>query len=165
MEFPYSIISTEPGNAAAPIISLPAALKRSARSEPRGLSPAAEGALAATVLSIIAMAIHGYHPYAEDGGLYFTAVLKALRPALYPSWSDFASVQRQYSLFAPMVAGFIRFSRLPTSVAIFLLDILSVWAIQRRQLRWLQIEAAWVRIVHAAQFPPHLHHHSAPQRN
>lgn len=87
-----------------------------------------EGLLASIILTIVALGIHGYHPYAEDGGLYFSAVLKALHPALFPSPSELVSVLAQDSLFPLLVSGLVRVSRLPLSTMNFLLYLLTTWS-------------------------------------
>ncbi len=98
------------------------------RTMPRRRSAVAEGALATAALAVMALLIHGYHPYAEDGGLYVSAILKALHPSLYPRWGEFVTVQMQYSLFPGLMAELIRASGLRVSVMVFLLHILSIWA-------------------------------------
>lgn len=98
-----------------------------------------EGALAALALTPVALAIHGYHPYAEDGGLYSTAVLKMLHPDLYRSAPLFASVLTRYSVFPSCVAALVNLSRLPAAVIVFMLYLASVWA---------TIFAAWLVVTH-----------------
>lgn len=87
-----------------------------------------EGVLASIILTIVVLGIHGYHPYAEDGGLYFSAVLKALHPALFPSPSEFVSVLAQNSLFPLLVSALVHVSRVRLSTMNFLLYLLSAWA-------------------------------------
>jgi hypothetical protein len=59
-------------------------------------------------LTAIALLVHGYHPYAEDGGVYLAGVKRVLDPALYPRWSEFVTAHLHFSLFAPMVAALAR---------------------------------------------------------
>jgi hypothetical protein len=84
--------------------------------------------LASIILTIFALGIHGYHPYAEDGGLYFSAVLKALHPALFPSPSEFVSVLARDSLFPLLLSSLVHVSRVRLSTMNFLLYLLSAWA-------------------------------------
>ena len=56
-------------------------------------------------LTLFALAVHGYHPYAEDGGLYLAGVKRLLDPALYPHQTAFVLEPTRFSLFAPAVAG------------------------------------------------------------
>lgn len=48
-------------------------------------------------LTCIAFLILGYHPYAEDGGIYLTALLQRLHPELYPHAHAFAAAHLHYS--------------------------------------------------------------------
>ncbi len=59
-------------------------------------------------LTVFAIAVHGYHPYAEDGGLYMAGVKRLLDPNLYPHETAFVVEHLRFSLFAPMVAGLAR---------------------------------------------------------
>jgi hypothetical protein len=57
-----------------------------------------------SVLTVMAIVVHGYHPYAEDGGLYVAGVKRLLEPALYPHQAEFVLAPMRHSLFAPLVA-------------------------------------------------------------
>jgi hypothetical protein len=51
-----------------------------------------------TVLTFFALLVHGYHPFAEDGGLYLPEVKRLLDPGLYPYDTGFVVGHLQYSL-------------------------------------------------------------------
>lgn len=87
-----------------------------------------------TFLTIIAVLVHGYHPYAEDAGVYLPGVLKLLHPDLYPSWTGFATAQSRFSLFAPAIAALVRVSGVSVAVCMFGIYVLSIW---------MTIYAAW----------------------
>ena len=55
-------------------------------------------------LTLFTLAVHGYHPYAEDGGLYLAGAKYVLNPTLYPNGTEFVTAHLSYSLFAPLVA-------------------------------------------------------------
>ena len=55
-------------------------------------------------LTVFAILIHGYHPYAEDGGIYLPGILKLVHPELYPTWTGFVTAQTRFSLFAPAIS-------------------------------------------------------------
>ncbi|MDP9038227.1 MAG: hypothetical protein M3O02_03000, partial [Acidobacteriota bacterium] len=55
-----------------------------------------------------AFALNGYHPYAEDGGLYVAGVKRLLDPALFPRGTEFVLEPGRYSAFAWVVAGLVR---------------------------------------------------------
>ncbi len=88
-----------------------------------------------TVLTALALCIHGYHPYAEDGGLYMAGVKRLLNPALYPYWSEFVTEHLRFSIFAPLVAGLVRAVRLP---------LVTVWLVLYIATFWLTLFAAWL---------------------
>jgi hypothetical protein len=79
-------------------------------------------------LTLIAILVQGYHPYAEDGGLYLAGVKKLLYPSLYPTWTEFVTAQAGYSLFAPAVAAFVRFFHLDLMIGILLIYVAGIWS-------------------------------------
>jgi hypothetical protein len=82
-------------------------------------------------LTLFALAVNGYHPFAEDGGLYLAGVKRLLDPALYPASVDFVMEPTRLSLFAPMVAGFVRLARLihlGLPATLLALHLASIWA-------------------------------------
>lgn len=80
-----------------------------------------------TGLTLFAFAVHGYHPYAEDGGLYLAGVKRLLDPALYPHATAFVLEPMRRSLFAPMVAAIVRLSHLGLPMALLALHLASIW--------------------------------------
>jgi hypothetical protein len=79
-------------------------------------------------LTLFAVAVGGYHPYAEDGGLYAAGVERLLDPALYPQATGFVLEPMRWSLFAPTVAGMVRLSHLGLPTMLLVLHLASVWA-------------------------------------
>jgi hypothetical protein len=79
-------------------------------------------------LAVLAILIHGYHPYAEDGGIYLPGILKVLHPQLYPTWAGFVTAQTRLSLFAPLIAGLVRLTGLDVATCMFCMYALSIWA-------------------------------------
>lgn len=77
-------------------------------------------------LTLLAIAVMGYHPGFEDDGVYLTAVKKDLNPALYPHDSDFFQLQLQATVFDKAVAAFVRMSGLSVAAAEFLLQTASI---------------------------------------
>src|ERR1017187_3371912 len=59
-------------------------IERASRQKERGF-----GALLVSGLTLFAVAVDGYHPYAEDGGLYMAGVKRLLDPALYSHGTAF----------------------------------------------------------------------------
>ncbi len=85
------------------------------------------GALLCSLLTPLAVAVHGYHPYVEDGGLYLAGIKRLLNPHLYPYWSGFVTTHLKFSLFAPTVAGAVRLSHLDLMTVMLLLYVGSTW--------------------------------------
>jgi hypothetical protein len=83
--------------------------------------------LSTGVLTLFTLAVSGYHPYAEDGGLYLAGVKRLLDPALYPFGTAFVLEPTRRSLFAPIVAAITRMSHLGLPLVLLLLHAASVW--------------------------------------
>ena len=79
------------------------------------------------VLTGCTLLVHGYHPFAEDGGLYATGIQYTLDPALFPHYTDFVTEHLRFSVFAPGVAILVRVTHLSLSWVLLLLDLLSIW--------------------------------------
>jgi hypothetical protein len=79
------------------------------------------------LLTVLSVVVHGYHPYAEDGGIYLSGIKRLLNPQLYPYWSDFVTAHLRFSLFAPMVAFLVRKSSLGLMTVMLLLFIACIW--------------------------------------
>ncbi len=81
-----------------------------------------------SVLTFLAVLVHGYHPYAEDGGLYLAGIKHLLDPQLFPHDTAFVAEHLRFSIFAPVIAAIVRWSGLTVATALFLLYIASFWA-------------------------------------
>lgn len=92
-------------------------------------------------LTLFALAVHGYHPYAEDGGLYLAGVKRLLDPALYPQQTAFVLEPTRFSLFAPAVASLTRLSHLPLPWTILALHLASIWT--TLVAAWLLASRCW----------------------
>ncbi len=80
-----------------------------------------------TALTVLAFAVHGYHPYVEDGGLYVAGIKRVLDPGMYPHRSEFVLEHLRFSVFAPMVAAIVRGSGLSLEIVLLLLQLASFW--------------------------------------
>jgi len=80
-----------------------------------------------TALTLLAVAVHGYHPYAEDGGLYLPEIKRLLRPEMYPQGAEFVVGHLRFSIFAPVMAGLVRWSHLRIETVLLLVHLASVW--------------------------------------
>lgn len=71
--------------------------------------------------------IHGYHPFANDGGLYVAGIRQTLVPSLYPVNTAFVSAFTHYSIFAWTFASIVRLSRLPLPGILLAAHLASLW--------------------------------------
>jgi len=79
-------------------------------------------------LTAFALAVQGYHPFAEDGGLYIAGVRKLLNPALYPVYTQFVTEHLRFSLFAPSIALLVHASHLRLQTVLLLIYCASTLA-------------------------------------
>ncbi len=86
------------------------------------------------LLTGLVLLVHGYHPYAEDGGLYVAGIKKLLDPDLYGPHAEFVTGHLRFSLFAPLVAGLVRATGMPLPWMLLALYSAS---------SWLTLLAAW----------------------
>jgi hypothetical protein len=86
-----------------------------------------QGVFLAAGLTVFVILIHGYHPYAEDGGVYLSGIKHLLNPGLYPAWGDFVTAHLHFSLFAPAVAALVGVLHLDLMTVIFMLYAACIW--------------------------------------
>ena len=84
--------------------------------------------LALAALTFLTLLLQGYHPFAEDGGLYVAGIEYTLDPTLFPHYTVFVTEHLRFSLFAPIVAGIVHHTHLPLPWVLLLTDILSIWS-------------------------------------
>ena len=61
-----------------------------------------------TFWTVVGMAVLGYHPYAEDGGLYVAEIKHAIDPTLYPWGTAFVSGHLGFAGFTSLVAWLVK---------------------------------------------------------
>lgn len=74
-------------------------------------------------LTVLAVLLQGYHPGAEDDGIYLSAIKRDMNPALYQFNFDFITLQGKATVFDKFVAGFSRLTHLPVSYSCLLLQL------------------------------------------
>jgi hypothetical protein len=84
-------------------------------------------AVLVTALTFCALLVHGYHPYAEDGGVYLPEIKRLLDPGLYPQGTAFVVEHLRYSLFAPAMAGLVRGSRFSLETVLLVVHFATIW--------------------------------------
>ena len=78
-------------------------------------------------LSLLTLCIQGYHPLAEDGGLYVAGIEWKLDPTLFPHYGEFVRAHLRFSLFAPAIAELVRLTHLSLMGVLLLVELLSLW--------------------------------------
>jgi hypothetical protein len=79
------------------------------------------------LLTLGALAIHGYHPYAEDAEIYLPGIKKLLHPTLYPSGTEFFESHASLTLFPNLIAGSVRLTHIRFDYAIFIWYLASMF--------------------------------------
>lgn len=87
------------------------------------------------MLTVLAIAVQGYHPGLEDDSFYLAAIRKDLNPALYPHDSDFFQLQFQATAYDELIAWSVRITHLPLDWVVlfyqFAAILLILWACGR----------------------------------
>ena len=79
------------------------------------------------LLTLGALLIQGYHPYAEDAEIYLPGVEKILHPGLFPAGQEFFASHAGLTLFPNLVAFSLRVTHLPMEVGLFLWHLVSIF--------------------------------------
>jgi hypothetical protein len=79
------------------------------------------------LLTVIALLIHGYHPYAEDSEIYLPGVLKILNPSIFPANTEFFGEHAGHTLYPNLIAFSVRATHLPLPWAAFLWHLASIF--------------------------------------
>jgi hypothetical protein len=79
------------------------------------------------LLTLAALAVHGYHPYAEDAEIYLPGIKKLLHPALYPTGAEFFESHAGLTLFPNLIAASVRLTHIPFDYAIFIWYLASIF--------------------------------------
>lgn len=80
------------------------------------------------LLTLAALAIHGYHLGVEDGAIYIPAARKMLQPDLYPFAPEFFLSHAHLSLFSPILAWTARLTHLSMDWSVFAWYLASLFA-------------------------------------
>ena len=81
------------------------------------------------LLAALGFLVAGYHPGAEDDGVYLAAIKRDLNPALFPHDSDFFAVQLQATIFDKVVAASVRLTHAPLGWVIFAWHYLTIYLV------------------------------------
>ncbi len=81
------------------------------------------------VFTVLGFAVMGYHPGAEDDGVYLTAVKADLNPNLFPHDAAFFQLQMHSSAFDTWMAHFVRLTGTPVAWAELLWQLTSIFLV------------------------------------
>jgi hypothetical protein len=79
------------------------------------------------LLTLGALLVHGYHPWAEDSGIYIPGVEKILQPELFPFNSQFFESHAHLTFFPNLIAASVRISHLPLDMVLFFWQLTSIF--------------------------------------
>lgn len=79
------------------------------------------------LLTLAALAIHGYHPYAEDAEIYLPGVERLLHPRLFPVGTEFFESHAGLTFFPNLIALSVRITHLPFQYALFVWYIVAIF--------------------------------------
>jgi len=80
-----------------------------------------------SLLTVAAVLVHGYHPFAEDAEIYLPGVEKILHPELFPVGREFFLSHASLTLFPNLVALSLRVTHLPLEMGLFFWHIASIF--------------------------------------
>src|SRR5579864_2040994 len=84
-------------------------------------------AVVLALLTLVALAVHGYHPFAEDAEIYLPGVERILHPGLFPRGQEFFASHASLTLFPNLIAFSLRVTRLPLVWGLLLWHVASIY--------------------------------------
>ena len=99
-------------------------------------------------LTLFAVLIQGYHPYADDAGIYISCVNLMLHPHLYRSSAALITPYTHLSAFAHFLADVVRFSHAPLPYVLLATQLFTTWLViyscwKLSQKCFARAEARW----------------------
>lgn len=79
------------------------------------------------LLTLGALLVQGYHPFAEDAEIYLPGVEKILHPELFPVGREFFLSHANMTLFPNLIAFSLRLTHLPMEAGLFLWHLASIF--------------------------------------
>jgi hypothetical protein len=81
-----------------------------------------------TLLIPAVLLVHGYHPFADDAGIYIAGVRKLADTTLYQPDAAFVLANTRFSVFSHLLAAVIRITHVPLEVLLLATHLLSIFA-------------------------------------
>jgi len=91
------------------------------------LRPTLKVPVSLLLLTLGALAIHGYHPYAEDAEIYLPGIEKILQPGIFPVGTEFFQSHASLTLFPNLIVTSLRLTHLPFDYALFCWHLASIF--------------------------------------
>src|ERR1700680_2583218 len=79
------------------------------------------------LLTLGALLVHGYHPWAEDAEIYLPGVEKILHSELFPFGAEFFQSHASLTLFPNLLAALVRATHLPLEQVLFFVHLASIF--------------------------------------
>ena len=100
------------------------------------------------LLTMGALLVHGYHPYAEDAEIYLPGVERILNPHLFPVGQEFFESHASLTFFPNLIAFSLRVTHLPMETGLFLWHVASIFLLllacwQLSELLFPDARARW----------------------
>lgn len=84
-------------------------------------------AVALAGMAALAIVVQGFHPYADDAGIYASGVLLALHPHMFGPSTPFIAAYTHLSLFSQFVAEAVRLTHLRLSAVLLGFQFFGIW--------------------------------------
>ncbi len=81
-----------------------------------------------TLLTPFVFLVHGYHPFADDAGIYVAGIRKMMNPALFTVDCSFVVAHTRLSIFSHLFAGGLRLFHIPLELGLIAGYLLSIFA-------------------------------------
>jgi hypothetical protein len=79
------------------------------------------------MLTPVVLAVHGYHPLADDGAVYVAGIEKLADPGLFQSDAVFALSPTHLSIFAHVLAAIVRIGHVPLPALLLVCHLASIF--------------------------------------
>jgi len=99
--------------------------------------------LLVSAMTLFAVVVGGYHPLAEDGGLYMAGIKRLLDSSLYPWGTSFVLEPARHSLFSPTIAAIVRAAHSGPDEALHTILPLVLLGLHLATV-WAMLFAAWM---------------------
>ena len=77
-------------------------------------------------LTLFGIFLQGYHPGAEDDGIYLSAIKRDLNPRLYPFNADFITLQGKATIYDKVIATATRSTHVPVGYVCLILQVMGI---------------------------------------